>query len=518
MDKKKLYIFFTYSIDVIGGTQMYVAGKARYLQQRGWQVIVFFAGPRDGKAVIPSLTQYLQTGGGMYFLALPPYKFKSFEQNYCLHELLKRLGKISFDEYEIIIESHDDMQAYWAELLAEKIGARHFMVCCNETYRPTALTPNKSYGDNPDFFYFKWRRNELVGRDAVLKKLFNGYKNVTAPLSEMPDTVREMDAVQDVDFPIEQVDKLDWNICHIGREIKDYVPHVIEGVGELARRHPDKEIQLIMVGQVNSRLNQIKQTFRDLPNVFVLLLGDMVPIPRILFSKVDVACAISQSARFAANEDILTICGNSDNPSRTPGVLGYDTKEQVLGEGTFSYVEALERVLVKRLYDGKKYGLPKLRPAEEYYDNFWTIVRNAAPVKEYCTERISQERIRDWAAIFPFGAIARGARIILFGENDISKDYRKQIDSQKNSSPEFGRDCVKILKPQPYCEVVATVDEHPEEFDDTVVGIERLKVRDYDAIVICNDSQHAQTSYDKILQIVPDMANRIVYDFQFLPM
>ena len=332
----------------------------------------------------------------------------------------------------------------------------------------------------------------------------------------MPWTVREQDAVQDVAFPIEQVNKLDWNICHIGREDKDYVPFVIEGVGELARRHPDKKIQLIMVGQVNFRLNLIKQTFRDLPNIFVMFLGDMVPIPRILFSKVDVVCAISQSARFAANEGVLTIAGCADNPARTPGVLGYDTKDQVHGEDTFSYVEAFERVLVKRLYDGKKYSLPKLRPAEEYYDKFWTIVRNAAPVKEYYTQRISQERIRTWTAIFPFGSVARGARIIFFGENDITKDYRRQIDSQQNISTEFGRDYVKNFKPQPYCHVVATVDEHPDEFDDTVVGVERLKTRDYDAIVICTAPQHAQAAYNKIMQTVPDMVGKVIYNFKTL--
>jgi len=91
----------------------------------------------------------------MNYLGVPPYKLKKFEQNYCLNDMLQRLGQIPFDEYEIIIESHDDVQSYWAELLAAKIGARHFMVCCNEIYRPTPTLPNKTYGDNPDFFLFR---------------------------------------------------------------------------------------------------------------------------------------------------------------------------------------------------------------------------------------------------------------------------------------------------------------------------------------------------------------------------
>ena len=430
--------------------------------------------------------------------------------------MILRLGITSVKKYEIIIESHTDAFAYWAELLAAKLGAQHFFFCTNENYRPSAMEASLFFADNLDFFYFKWKRNEVVGGEKVLQKLFNGYKNVTKPQVEMPDTVREMDPIQDVAFSIEEVPRLDWNICHVGRAAKDYVPFVIEGVGELARRHPDKKINFIMVGDAQSRIPLFQQTFADLPNVFCTFFGDMVPIPRVLFSKVDVACAISQSARFVANEGIPTIVATVKNHARTPGLLGYDTKEQVYGEGTFSYVDALENVLIKKLYVGKKYGLPKLKPPEKYYDNFWKIVKNASPVKEYYVERLSQERIRNWTAIFPFGAVARDARIIFFGETEITKDYRKQIINQQIFGTEFGRGYVKTFKPQPYCEIVATVDERPEEFDDTVVGFERLKAQDYDAIVVCVYPQQFQAAQAMILQIVPDMANRIIYSFQLL--
>ena len=513
MAKQKIYIFVTYNILEIGGTQMYIAGKANYLQKRGWKVYVFFTGSRKGKAGVPFLTQYLQTGGGMEFFTTPPYKLKNYEQEFCLNEMLQRLNLVSGEEYDIIIESHDDKFSYWAELLAARIGARHIFSCCNELYRSTP-TISKTYEDNLDFFYFKWKRNEIFGRDAAFKSLFNGYKNVTAPLIEIPWTGREMDAIQDVDFPIEKIEKLDWNICHFGRTKKEYVPFVIEGVGELARRHPDKKINFIMIGDVGSRQSLLEKTLGNLPNVLVTPLGDMAPVPRILFSKVDVVCAISQSARFTANEGILTIVGNVDKPERTPGVLGYDTTKQMQGNAIFSYVDALENVLLKKLYDGKKSSLPKLEPADNYYARFLEIVDKTSPVKEYFAEKLSKERIRNWTAVFPFGSIARGSNIILYGETDIAKDYRKQIDSQKNSSAEFGHEYVKLLKPAPYCQIVATVDEHDEEFDNEVVGLNRLKAKNYDAIVLCCYPAQAQAAYEKIRQIVPDMAGKVVYNFQ----
>ncbi len=517
MEKKKIYIIIVGDIITIGGMQMYIAGKAKYLENLGWKVHVFSMGSRQNKSAIPSLTKYIENDGEMNFVAMPTYKFRKYEQEIFLNAMLQRLNLSNPADCEIIVESLADSLAYWGELLAAKIGAQHFFVACNEVYRSTPTQPYKTYEDNLDFFYFKWKRNELVAGDAICQKLFNGYKNVTAPLVEMPPTVQEQDAVQDVDFPIEKVLKCDWNICHIGRAVKDYVPYVIQGVGELARRHPDKKINFIMVGNATGRIDLIKKTFQNLPNIALTLLGDLVPIPRILFSKVDVVCAISQSARFAANEGTLTIVASATNPERTQGVLGYDTNEQIFGEGTFSYVEALENVLVKKLYDGKEYGLPKLEPAEKAYENFWTIVKNAAPNKEYFIQRLTQERIRNWTAVFPFGIIGRGTRIILFGETEIAKDYRSQIESQKNSPLEFGEDYVKQLKIKPYCQIVATVDEHPEEFDNEVVGVERLKQKDYDAIVITTFPQNAQSAYNAIVKTVPEIANRVVYNLKIVP-
>ena len=495
---------------------MYTAGKAKYLETLGWKVFVFNDGSNKGTSDIPSMTKYISSGGGLNFLQIPPYKLKRYEQELYLKIMLQRLNLQNPQDCEIIFESHDANMSYWAELLASVIGARHFFVACNEVYRPTPTIPGRTYGDNLDFFYFKWKRNELVARDTVLLKLFKSYKNVTAPKYDMPHTVQEMNPVQDVDFPIEKITKSDWNICHIGRAVKDYVPYVIQGVGELAKRNRNKKINFIMVGNADSRIELMRQTFKDAPNVAVTLLGDLVPIPRSLFSKIDVVCGISQSARFAANEGVLTICANVNDHSRTAGVLGYDTDQQIFGEGTFSYVEALENVLVKNLYDGRKYGLPKLEPAEKFYEKFWTIVKNASPVKEYFVQRLSEERIRNWTAIFPFANIARGARVVLFGATEIAKDYRNQIRSQSDSQIEFGSHYVKEMNPAPYCEIIATVDEHPEEFDNEVVGVERLLAKDFDAIIITTFPQNAQSAYNAILKTVPEMANRVIYNFKTL--
>ena len=445
--KHKIYIFVAHCIMLIGGMEMYTAGMSKYLESLGWKVYILTPEPSNGKTTIPSLNPYLKIGGDCTFLLKPTYKFKRYEQEQALNFMVKKLNLPNINDCEIIIESCSTPRAFWAELLAAKLNARHFFIASEETYRGKDY---HFYEENLDFFYFKLQRNEMTCNKKICKALFNGYKNVTAPLYEIPPTIHEQEPIQDVEnFPIDKIPKLDWNICHIGRETKEYFQYVIEGVAELARRHPDKKINFILVGKIIQKRDLIIKTFQGLTNVLLMPMGDMVPIPRSLFSKVDVVCAISQSARFAANEGILTIVGSAENPEKTPGVLGYDTEEQVHGEGTFSYVEALENVLVKRLYDGKTYSLPKLKTAEEYYKNFWTILEKAAPKKEYYTQRLSQERIRDWTAIFPFAGISKGARVILFGATEIAKDYKKQISSQQNSKVEIGRNYIKQFSNTP---------------------------------------------------------------------
>lgn len=532
MKKKKIYIFVMHDIRSIGGAEMYVIGKARYLKKVGWNVHTFcYTSKRN--ANFPSLGDCMTVTDGFGFLSIPPYRLKRYEQDFFLDLMIQKL-KIKLrklNEYELLIESITSPPNYWGELLAYKLGARHFVTLLEEHFR----YPMSHHEENLDFFYFKLQRNELLAGETSLQDLFNGYKNVKCLLQEIPNTIREQDPVQDIkNAKVDAIQKADWNICHFGRSEKNYVPYFMDGVAELARRHVDKKINFIFLGNTKFRKNLINQTFENIPNVNLIFLGVLAPIPRSLFSKVDVVCAISQSARFSADENVLTIVASASNFDKTPGVLGYDTLEQVYGEPTFGYCEILENVLVKRLYDDKVNTLPKLEPAEKYYEKFWDIVKIFDPTQEYFFERLSRDRIRHWVAVFPFSSIARGAKIILFGATEIATDYRRQIASQyqgnlmdfghvgndaKDQSQvqiEIGPDGIKKIENAPYCHILATVDEHHKNFDKSVVGLSRLKKMDYDAIVITTYTKDAEKARKKILKTVPQMADRIICNLQFV--
>lgn len=518
MEKRKVYIFLTYQMMKVTGVLMYTAGKAGYLEKIGWDVRIFSEEGKGETSVVPSLSKHVKFGSGCRFLEIPPYRLNAQEQEKVLQFMLRKLNLTDLNKYEIIIESHYDFTAYWAELLAARLEARHFFVTCNEFFHPIPKVLNKNYGESLDYFYFKLQRNEIVSGSKTIQALFRGYKDADKIFTEIPsELLVEMRPIQDIDFPqIEKIPRSDWNICHIGRAAKLYVPYLIKGVEELAKRHPDKKINFIMVGNADEITELLDKTFENLPNVTLTLLGDMVPIPKILFSKVDVVCAISQSAMFAADEGVLTICASVIAPEGTPGVLGYDTAEQIRGENSFSYIEALENVLVKRLYDDKEYSLPKLLPSEYYYEQFWKLVDKASKKKEYYTERLSRDRIRKWFSPFPFASIARGTKIILVGNTEMAADYRIQVMFQQNCTVEISPDGVKQLDEKPYCEILATVDEHPENFDDSVVGLERLKQLDYDAIILTAYTSDIPRLREKILEMVPQMADRIICNLEFV--
>ncbi len=508
---KVIYIFVAHSLAGIGGMELYTLGMSQYLESQGCIIRVLDPNPANIEPIIPTMKKYLQQGGGCPFLSTPPYKFSPIEQMAMLDTLIMRLDLPSnLSDYDIIVESCSGQRTLWAELLAARLNARHIFLASEEHYREGW----QCYEENLPFFYFKYQRGEIVGSDYTVKKLFNGYKNIQGVYVEYPSIVREADPVQDVDYPdYANLPPSDWNICHIGRHGKNYVPHMIAGIGEFARRHPDKRINFVCIGDMKPAMPIMQEKFKNLNNMYIAFCGILSPIPRVLLSKMDVVIGISQTAIFSANEGALTIVASATTPEKTPGLYGYDTDQSLDGEPTFTYAEALENVLVNKKYADKKYFLPKLAPAEESYKGIWTILDAVSKIpKAYYTD-VATPRIRNCTYIFPFGQIARGAKIIFYGATEIAKDYKNQVESQSNCPVEFGRDCVKTMKPAPYCEIVATVDEHPENFDDAIVGLDRLKVLDYDAIVITTFQWQLQSALQNISSIVPEINGRIVYAF-----
>lgn len=372
------YIIFTANIHPIGGMQTYVAGKAKFLEAQGWTVNIFFSGRNNiGGCAIKSLDKY--TAGWFPEISIPPGNWPAFMRKAALREMCEQIGDT---EGEIIIESHASAYALWGELLAEKLKAKHFCFICNETFRGK----DRFYEEYLDFFDFKHRRKELAGiHSSSLSQLFDGYKYV-APEENYTFIAAYEGPVQDIENDaVNRLEQADWNICYIGRIEKGYVPEIIKGVYDFSQAHPDKMIQFIFVGNEKKRLELISQTFADTENVKLTFLGDCVPIPRALYSKVDAVVAGSGSAIYSARENALTILADSKDFT-TNGVLGIDTFDTLYcetGKERMSYQEALEKILVLNEYQNKEIRVDMGRPCGDYYAEHFDLIAASDQGTEY---------------------------------------------------------------------------------------------------------------------------------------
>lgn len=372
------YIFFTANIHPIGGMQTYVAGKAKYLEREGWKVTVFFSGRNnEGGCAVKSLEKY--TAGWFPEIAIPPGNWPDAMRKSTLRAMRELLGSL---DGKVIVESQASAYALWGELLASQTGAKHFCFICNETFRGK----DRFYEEYLGFFDFKHNRRELAGiHSSSLSQLFDGYKDV-APEENYVFTAAYDEPVQDVDNPpVREMQRLDWNICYIGRIEKGYVSAIIEGVFDFSQAHPEKKIQFIFVGNGKKRAELISQTFSGTQNVKLTFLGDCVPIPRMLYSKVDVVIAGSGSAMMSARENALTILADAKDFT-TCGVLGIDTFDMLYHEKnskTMSYQKVLEKIFVLKEYENKKISVDMGKPCGYYYSEHFDMIARSNQDAQY---------------------------------------------------------------------------------------------------------------------------------------
>lgn len=384
----KKYIFIENDIHYVGGTQTYVAAKAEYLKTRRWKVFVLFDGKKGGKCVFSELDQYVN--GGIRGLYIPPGSlFHSIEKS-VIGKMLSVVGTEQCDC--IVIESGASGFAMWGEILAEKLGAKHICFALCENYK----SPKFYFTENLDFFDFKHKRKELAGiNDNSLVNLFDGYKEVGVE-ERYKLTAPRIDNVQDVEnIYVDKLIKLDWNICYFGRAEKPYVKAIIDDLCKLSIKHNDKKIQIIFAGNADAMLKYINQKFRNLSNVTLAFLGDLIIIPKKLFQKADVVIAGSGCAEISAYAGALTIIPDPIT-YRANGVFGYDTLQTTYHEPDvcqMGFDEAVEKVLENKVYANKPINLPKRKTKEEYFDEYFRFIEQSTNIKEYFVKFQKRKKI-----------------------------------------------------------------------------------------------------------------------------
>lgn len=352
------YIFLTYDIHFIGGSQMYVYGKTESFISEGIDAKILFSGINYGKADIPFFNDYL-IGGNQIIGSFKPAQFSEIEIKKIIAFIKNQIG---FDESKynrVFIESHDDRLGLWGEVLAREIGALHICNLINEYFHADFQVYDKYI----DFFMYKNRRGEISG---LLEKLFDRY-DVVPYSNAYLHYAYEKEPIDDIeDTRLLDIKDADYTIAYIGRGNKEYIPSIIQSIVLFSEKYPRKTVQFITVGELSDDNNLHIQDLKRMENVILVTLGNMIPIPRKLYKHIDVVIANSQTARFSAYEGTPVINVSSEN-GRSNGVVGYDCKLDDFDNGNYDICDILEKVLVKKEYDNQKIVLPHKKDYKESY-------------------------------------------------------------------------------------------------------------------------------------------------------
>lgn len=318
---ESLYIILTPTICNIAGAQLYVKSKVEYLKKNHLDVIVISTNNK-GQVKIDGLHEYTE-----YIDPLLSIKPQLISSNIITSHIDLLTDKLNNGRYNtIILESHTKGLAFWGEILAERLHAKHLIFLLSETFGPSSK-------HELDFFNFKLERKEIAGiHKNSLQLLFRGYRILRQDDSwilraSMGDNV--LDYEHDL---INKLNKADINIGSIGRLEKDYVPYMIAEVAKFASSNLTKTVQLILVGSINNIAIQkiIDKYISGVSNLSIVVTGRLYPLPRMIFSIIDIGVGVSGSARVLALNGVPTVTLDTIK-HKAIGVLGYETNSSIYG-------------------------------------------------------------------------------------------------------------------------------------------------------------------------------------------
>ena len=335
----KKYIFLTFAVAGIGGTQIYVRNKILFLKSLGWDVTVICSETGDD-VVVKELIPF--KGNAFPELIKNPFLF-SKKQRVAIIDRMKDCIGTGYDH--TVIETNMMFATPWGEMLAKEIQAKHFIFLIQEDYSLSDLRYMK-------FFDFKYQRGELAANTKyALKQLFEGYRSIPDDkngelLAVCYNVVEECESEHDTGIV-----EADYHIGSIGRVNKPFVLPMVKDIVSFANDHKDKTIQLVLFGGSPDRkdYDNVYAAVNEAVNLSVYITGPIFPVPRHLLEKMDVFVSSAGAARTSADEGFITIAIDA-NDYEPIGVVGYTTDEIVHRNPELQH-DSTQRLLEKILID-----------------------------------------------------------------------------------------------------------------------------------------------------------------------
>lgn len=137
------YIFLVRTISRIGGAELYLSSKIKFLEENGWHCHVFFH-EESNDVLIPDLKKYIPNYN--FDLRIPIANVSHKSRNTTINNI-KNVSHLSKDD-KIIIESFTLRVATWGEYIAKEFNAKHFIYYIDEHISPQTVQMD-------DFIHFK---------------------------------------------------------------------------------------------------------------------------------------------------------------------------------------------------------------------------------------------------------------------------------------------------------------------------------------------------------------------------
>lgn len=314
---KYLYILITPRVTFLGGAQLYVLRRAKFIQQKGDDALVI-TGEHNGNFILE------KKFNGIPLINIP---FLNDPINYNIIKYQKNILRNILSKYknhEIIIESHTNKLAVWGELIAQKHKCKHIVYLLD--YPKLDFISEFCYRN---IFKYKFHRNEIIGisenflpRMLNINKNNNPYVNIGIDKNELCET---------------SIPKLNFDlflnsfvIGSIGRLEKDYIEPMIKEVIHFANIS-NGMFSLIVAGDsdIPFKRNVLikKYTNNNLTiknNLKVYFPGYIEPLGKDFFKNIDIFIGQGTSVVNSISVGCPTLVVRK-NGEITDGFLGIDT-------------------------------------------------------------------------------------------------------------------------------------------------------------------------------------------------
>ena len=352
----KNYCIIIPSFAGLGGAQLYAIRRAKYLIEKGFNVVFLVEEYEDSLLEKPESVSIIFNK----YITVPVF----FVSKRIQEERLKEFMATFENSSDLIIESFSWEPATWGEFFASKLRCKHFLYSLGEPF-----IDQYRYKYILRFLLFKYDRQEFIGISKpslkiIFGRFFDEKRNyfVNVPFDEKE--------IQDITIPkfISTIDETSFVIATVSRLRKPYVLNLIECGINLSKKYPNKNFTLLICGDSSNIgytaqdyiKKYITNTDVQLPqNLKLLFPGYTFPLGRDFFKRVNIFVGMGTAVVNSISQGCATICIDP-RVNKSIGIFGLQTNSFAYTENGkyYSIDESLEDLFLNndRLVLAQKMG------------------------------------------------------------------------------------------------------------------------------------------------------------------